>query len=246
MTMWKDSEKHDKKCCEAQWFVDDFFFKAFCSKHIFLLLGSAPSHAGDSENFAFWHLSHLHNFGVSQTPSEWTQVEQVEPQRRPATASNNKILLKIITNLATARQCWEMRMCRWDVIWHNLYKCGRKRSKVHLSRLSPFHFRWHFGIFVGSQIVPNLENFLTILLPACFHVGNHRIPPDSQLRCHFLHFLPSLGRLRSFGNFGCQHFLKSKHSKQKSLPYHDVFLFPFYFFSKRKMIPPKQKYGDIT
>ena len=51
---------------------------------------------------------------------------------------------------------------------------------------------------------------------ACFNVGNHRIPPDSQLRCHFLHFLPSLGRLRSFGNFGCQHFLKSKHSKQKS------------------------------
>lgn len=34
-----------------------FLFKAFCSKHIFLLLGSAPSHAGDSENFAFWHWS---------------------------------------------------------------------------------------------------------------------------------------------------------------------------------------------
>lgn len=30
----------------------------------------------------------LHNFGDSQTPSEWTQVEQVEPQLRPASARN--------------------------------------------------------------------------------------------------------------------------------------------------------------
>ena len=103
-------------------------------------------------------------------------------------------------------------MCSWDVIWRNLYKCGRKRSKVHLSRLSPFHFRspafWFFFWISDCPKPARLSDN-----SACFNVRNHRIPPDSQLRCHFLHFLPSLGRLRSFGNFGCQHFLKSKHSK---------------------------------
>ena len=77
---------------------------------------------------------------------------------------------------------------------------------------------------------------------ACFNVRNHRISPGSQLRCHFLHFLPSLGRLRSFGNFGCQHFLKSKYSKQKS----EIPSVRFHLVLPQKENESQQKYGDCV
>ena len=126
-------------------------------------------------------------------------------------------------------------MCSWDVIWRNLYKCGRKRSKVHLSRLSPFHFRSPaFWFFFGSQIVPNLQGFLTILLASMFEItGFHRI--RSYDVTSFTSFL-LLGDFGALGTLGVSTSWSPNIRKQKSLPSASILFFP-----KKENESPKTK-----
>lgn len=133
-------------------------------------------------------------------------------------------------------------MCSWDVIWRNLYKCGCKRSKVHLSRLSPFHFRSPaFWVFFGSQIVPNLQDFLTILLASMFEItGFHRVRNYDVTS--FTSFL-LLGDFGALGTLGVSTSWSPniQNRNPKSLPSASILFFP-----KKKMSPPKQKYGDCV